>query len=925
MPMQHVLRSVVGLFLVGLPTLAAATFVVAPDGDDGNTGSGRQPFATVVRAQRAVRELKRAAGLQEPITVTIKGGVYRLARPLVFTPADSGSAACPVTYRAARGATVVLSGGRKVTGLVQEGPLWTTVLEPGWRFNQLYVNGRRRVRARTPNHRRYLRTRSALPGKQSRSGFHFGKGDLVAWPDVHEAVVVVYASWYNTIHHIRELDEATRTVLLTNPAGRPFDWYERNLRYYVENVAAALDEPGEWHVAEDGGKLRYYPLPGETLAGTSLVAPVVRQTLVRFQGDFKSGLPVEHIRLQGLQIRHTDAFLPPGLYDARQAATVQEAGIVADHARHITIERCEVANMGEHGIWFRDNCHHCVVRQCHVHDLGGGGVYIGEKWRWGKGGPGWPGYEAPGDVPHATEHNVVDNCFVHDGCHMFTGALGIWVGQAAHTTVSHNHISNMSYSGISVGWDWSGRPSTSHHNLIEKNHIHHIGHGRMNDLAGIYTLGVSPGTVLRQNLIHDVNAYQSPVGYSLGAGIYLDQSSSEILVEDNVCHDIQNAGFFLHYGRNNQVRNNVFAQLAGLGRLGWGMDFAARPGQADNGNVATENIVYGCRGRVAKVTRKKGKDGKADPPFLTLDRNLYWDSRDAPLQFSLDHGDAPDALVAFPAWQATGKDSHSAIADPKFRDPDSHDYRLTPESPAHALGIRSIDVSEVGLYGDVAWTGLPATTAVRPPDVAEPFSVMQGLVLRENYEEWPVGHVPVQANFVDRAKGALVEVTERQAADGARCLRFVDVPGLAQSYHPNRTWRNLRVATGSVRIVFDFLNDAKQPGTCWFELRDWSKKPYQAGPSMTFRPEGKLGLGADRELPYALGQWYHIEMALELGEGVPRQYTLRFGPKGEVGQELRLPWVSKEFEILTWIGFVALDKDRHSQFYIDNLVIDANP
>ena len=94
---------------------------------------------------------------------------------------------------------------------------------------------------------------------------------------------------------------------------------------------------------------------------------------------------------------------------------------------------------------------------------------------------------------------------------------------------------------------------------------------------------------------------------------------------------------------------------------------------------------------------------------------------------------------------------------------------------------------------------------------------------------------------------------------------------------------------------------------------------------MTFRPEGKLGLGADRELPYALGQWYHIEMALELGEGVPAQYTLRFGPKGEVGQELRLPWVSKEFRALTWIGFVALDKDRHSQFYIDNLVIDANP
>ena len=907
---------------------AGASLYVSPTGDDSNPGTMARPFATIARAQSAVRELKGGRGLTEPVVVNLRGGTYSLRAPLVFTPADSGRAGCPVTYRSHPGETAVISGGRRLKGFTKSGKLRTITLDDvkagRWAFNQLYVNGRRRPRARTPNAGKYFRVHSHLGTKQEANrGFRFGRGDVEQWQNLDDVVFVVLASWYNTIHHVQELDMANRVVRFTNRAGRPFSWYEKNLRYYVENVAEALDQPGEWYLNRGTGKLTYYPLPGEKIDRVEVVAPVVKQTLVRLQGEPSAGLYVEHIHLRDLQIRHTDAHLPKDLYDARQAATVQDAGVLADAARHCVVEGCEVANMGEHGIWFRDDCQHNAVRRCHVHDLGGGGVYIGEKWRWGNDCPGWPGYRQYEDIPHFTEHNVVDNCFVHDGCHLFTGAIGVWVGQASHTTVSHNDICDVSYSGVSVGWDWSGHKSTAHHNVIEHNHIHHIGHGRMNDMAGIYTLGLSPGTVLRGNVIHDVEAYQSSVGYCLGAGIYHDQSSGEITVENNVCYSIANAGFFLHHGTSNRLVNNVFANLRGMGRLGWGMYFTARKGAADKGNVATRNIVHANTTKAAKATlaTKKGRDGGAYD-FVSIDGNVYHSKVEAGPAFSTTHNDAPAGILDIAKWREAGYDGRSVVADPLFVDAAKHDYRLKPNSPALALGIRSIDTSKAGLYGDESWVALPRSAEFRPADAPSPFTARVLLVLNEDYEDKPVGHVPGSVNFTDKEKGAVVEVTDTQAADGKKCLRFVDAPGLKAIYHPNRTWRTLRMSKGSVAVSFDCMNSRERPATFWIELRDWTAKPYKPGPSMTILPEGKLSIGKVRQLPFEPGRWYHVEIAFELGEDAPKTYQLRVAPKGEPLGAMTVPFSDGGFKTLTWLGFVAMDNDRHSEFYVDNLRVD---
>ena len=83
---------------------------VSINGDDRNSGTAAEPFATIAGARDAVRELKKIT--DEAITVHVCGGTYYLSEPVVFTPEDSGTVAQPITYVADN--TVTISGGVKL-------------------------------------------------------------------------------------------------------------------------------------------------------------------------------------------------------------------------------------------------------------------------------------------------------------------------------------------------------------------------------------------------------------------------------------------------------------------------------------------------------------------------------------------------------------------------------------------------------------------------------------------------------------------------------------------------------------------------------------------------------------------------------------------------------------------------------------------
>jgi parallel beta-helix repeat protein len=677
---QTVGRTIAGTFPAP-PKAAQTVFYVATDGDDSWTGKLARPnalrtdgpFLTVERAQNAVRGLIASGPLKAPVTVYIRGGRYALKRPLVFMPEDSGTPRALITYAAYLGETPVLSGGREIRGWKRVtdrkllakagGELWMAsvpgVKDGKWYFRELFVNGHRRQRARTPNTGFFRVDGKIGHGKQAQFKFH--PGDIrPAWAAQGDVEVVALQSWAEFRMDIRSVDEATRTVTLSRtpaPSNRA-----DNARYWVENTLDALDAQGEWYLARKSGTVYYRPEPGEKLDSVHVIAPVLER-LVRFEGRGHAGW-VHDIRLYGLTLSDTDWRMAPDGYVDMQAAYDIPAAVDGMGTRSIDIENCEFDHLGGYAVEFggkpfspqgvRKGSKDDRIVGNHMHDLGAGGVKIGDP-------------KVPNNEGQATDGNVVSSNHIHDVGLVYPAAVGIWVGQSSNNIISHNEINDTYYTGISVGWTWGYGPTAARGNVIEFNKIYNIGRGLLSDMGCIYTLGVQPGTVERNNTCHDVSRYR----YG-GWGLYTDEGSSDIMIENNVVYRTQDGGFHQHYGTNNIVRNNIFA---------YGKEAQIRRTREENHLSFTfeHNIVYWHSGKLL--------DGNWANNEFHFDHNLYYRTDGKPIRFG---------KLSFAEWKARGQDRHSLIADPMFVDPSHGDFSFKPGSPAARIGFNPIDLSRVG-------------------------------------------------------------------------------------------------------------------------------------------------------------------------------------------------------------------------------------
>jgi hypothetical protein len=883
------------LLAFAVQTAPAADLYVAPDGNDAWSGRLEKPnaartdgpLASLAGARDAIRKIKAGGAPRQAVCVHIKGGRYALGEPLVLLPHDSGTEQFPIIYRGEPGDRPILCGGREITGWKKERDRWVAELPEvkagKWSFAALWVNGERRTRARMPNDGGFFHTagkappvvdpKSGKPEASSRLAFRFRPGDIPRLTNPDDAVVVVYQSWEVGHQRIATLDHAKRVISFKSPLPWAFDYWGGGVRYYVENAPEALDAPGEWYLDRKTGRLSYIPLPGEDLTKASVIAPVAKQ-LILLSGKPAAGQFVSHVRFENLRLLYTEWDVPPEGHAAGQAACDLPGAIEATGTRHCTVEGCEIAHLGTYGVWLRFGCQDNRIAHNDIHDLGAGGVRLGEMGD-------------PATAAETAERNVVDNNLIHDGGKIDPGAVGIWIGRTSYNRVSHNEICDLLYTGISVGWSWGYSPPSAHHNVVEFNHVHDIGRGILGDMGGIYCLGDSPGTVLRNNLVHDV--YDHHTG---SLAIYTDEGSSGILIENNIGYATAYANFHQHYGRENVVRNNIWA-------LGKGYQLS-RARQEDHLSFTFErNIVYFDNGKLLA-------GGWTNDRFL-MDRNLYWDT-------SHPAGDLRFGDATLAQWQARGHDRHSLVADPKFVDAAHADFRLRADSPALKLSFVPIDTSRIGLYGEPDWVVAPkriVRQAYVPTAPADP----PPEPVDDDFEASVVG-APPDGGFVNAENVGGIVVTNETAAAGKQCLKFIDAPGQKYSFNPHLVYAP-HFTSGPVRGSFDVRIEPGAIGH--FEWRDYVGGDYRVGPSLRIEADGRL-LSQGRQLNrIPLSRWLHIEITCGLGDKADGRWTLAYGPTGGAMKRLELT-CDPRFKRLDWVGFSA-DATIAAVFYVDNIKI----
>ena len=553
--------------------LRAQEFHVAPTGSDANPGTATQPFATPARAVAAVRAVA-AGGLRSDVCVTFAAGLYELSAPLVFTPADSGTAEHPVTYAAAPGAVVVLSGGRRVGNWKQDGPRWTAdlpeVRSGKWFFRQLVVNARRSPRARWPEEDGVLHLAAVSNGVRS---FRFDRPLPATVVAGEESELVVYENWSVSRARIAAVGDGWMTTATsvgwighgdatTASPGKPC---------HVENTRAGLERPGAWFLDRAAGALTRLAAPAEDPASTIAVAPVLTQ-LVRLAGT--KGNPVRHLRFVGLRLEHADFPLPAIGYseiqaahygpDMKQPTYVQPVAVECVFAEDCRFERCRFAHLNASGVGFGAGCRQNALSGCTVEDIGGNGVMVG----WRGTGALQPGAEGSldadwADAADAPAGNEISNCRVRRCGEDSRGAVGIWVGFSAGTRIAHNEICDLPYTGLSVGYRWNTTPTSQARCVAEYNHIHDV-MKMLADGGGIYTLGFQPGTVFRGNHIYDVHRSAFAHGGAPNNGFFIDEGSKGFLFESNAVH--ATSGRSVRHNQNQREwhtwTGNVFDEAA---------------------------------------------------------------------------------------------------------------------------------------------------------------------------------------------------------------------------------------------------------------------------------------------------------------------------------------------------------------------------
>lgn len=894
------------LFLAGCAT-PMRTLYVAPDGNDQAAGTQVRPFASLPRALAEARVRRQRDGtLDRPVTICLRGGTHLLRAPVVFTPADSGTANAPVIIRSCPGEQAVLSGGERLTGTWTQTPgkpFWQLALprarNGGWVFYSLYVNGQSRERARIPNWgEKVFRAEGREPGGDPRQAFCYFKDDIdPSWTNPTDIDVVLLCSWTPTIHRIKEIDPARHAIRFFSAHTRTVDAWEPHFRYYLSNVFEALDQPGEWYLNRHTGTLYYYPMPGENLARAEVVAPVMRSRMITFSGDLESGHFIEHLQFRDVAFRHLDGDMDTynGVY--RQGHMYLTAAVSAKGLRHAAFEHCEFSQLGEYALELADGCRDVAVRQCHFWDLGAGALQLGVTDLATLKGSGKTAVPSPAslDNPRFVTGLTVDNCCIHRLGTIWHGCYGIVNRFASRTRMTHNDIFDVHWDaiGLDARWDWKG-VNYSCGNEIAYNHLHQLGLRYHTDAAGVYQFGPLD-TYIHHNLIHDTAAYPYICGY---AGVYLDEQSRNARVENNLVYNTDWFAYFQHKGTGNRFNNNIgaFARNGFLGRGSLNAQWKTNDLEACGNLYISSNAV----------AIAAGWDPGEKPPLLT--NNLYLST-------------ITNALTT------AGKDTEAKMGRAPASFPKSGTalslsaFQTVEQEAGRRIGFTPIleSLKTAGLYGDAAWRALPAQFTPRTPSATwteEDFKRLNAFTLDLNLMK-PGDTPPVFQQSANEKAGFAV-TSEVPGLKGKNCLKGTDRKGLVKSFYPYLYVSPRGVDTG--HIIFTFAARLPERDAVPFIVEARGRRGVsETGFTLAFAADGKIKANGRPVGVLNPGQWTRFEIAFDLGAKRTGRYTLTVrGADGE--KTLTIPFGKATFDQLGWLGIIA-PADQDGCFYLDGLAL----
>ena len=557
--------------------LLADEIWISPKGSDFNDGTRQSPKATLTSALRQAREWRRTEDnrIQGGITIYMEGGTYAFHEPVFIRPEDSGTKESPTVIRSVGDEKVILSGGISINGWKKQGKVWVADV-PAFNgrpldFRQLWVNGKKAVRARDVEDFEKMNRICSVDEKNeilyvpavSIRRLIDNKGNLKA----KYAEMVLHQMWCVANLRIRSVEvqgdsaairfhQPESRIQFEHPWPRPMVTTNgHNSAFYLTNARELQDVPGEWYHDIDARKVYYYPREGEKMQEAEVIVPAV-ETLVRVEGTLDR--PVCHIRFEKITFSYTTWMRPSekghvplqaGMYLTdgyridpkmqrnylnhpldnqgwlgRPASAVR---VVA--ARQIDFERCRFEHLGSTGLDYEEAVQGGVVRGCLFRDIAGNGLLVGSF------SPAAHETHLPYDPADRREvctQQQINNCYFTEIGNEDWGCLAIAAGYVGDVNIEHNEISEVPYSGISLGWGWTQTVNCMRNNRVHANLIHHYAK-HMYDVAGIYTLGSQPKSYVTENCVHSI--YKPGYVHDPNHWFYLytDEGSSFITVRDN--------------------------------------------------------------------------------------------------------------------------------------------------------------------------------------------------------------------------------------------------------------------------------------------------------------------------------------------------------------------------------------------------------